>query len=78
MAVSKYAVAGGLVVLVTVAGTVTYCHRDFADAAAAGDFDRAERRAGLLAINDVAPAIWIACGLMVIVLGFALVSLMHQ
>jgi hypothetical protein len=45
VAVNKYVVAGG-VVAVSVAAVgvgVGYCHRDFSEAAAAGDFDRAER-----------------------------------
>ena len=42
------------------AAGVVYCRRDFAQAAAEGDFDRAERRAGLLAINDVTLGPWLS------------------
>ena len=61
MTVNRYAVAGGVAVVAVAAvgvGTV-YCRRDFAEAAAAGDFDRAERRAGLLAINDIVSSTWL-------------------
>jgi hypothetical protein len=61
MAVNKYAVAGGVAVVAVgaIGAGVICCRRDFAEAAAAGDFDRAERRAGLLAVNDIAPSTWL-------------------
>ena len=77
MAVNKCAVAGGatLVGVAAVAAATGYCRWDFAEAAATGDFQRAERRAGLLAINDVAPGNWAALGFLVVVLGLTLISL---
>lgn len=80
MTANKYAVAGvALVGVVTVAGAAgAYCRGDFAEAVASGDFQRAERRAGLLVINDVASVNWAACGFLVVVLGLALASLAYQ
>ena len=78
MAVNRYAVVGGVaVVAVTAVGAgVVYCRQDFADAAAAGDFDRAERRAGLLAINDIAPnaRLTVAVALMILCAAWMLVA----
>jgi hypothetical protein len=80
VAVNKYVVAGGVVAVgVAAVGVgVVYCHRDFSEAAAAGDFDRAERRAGLLAINDVTPLAWLAFALIVGLVGLSVLSLIHQ
>jgi hypothetical protein len=77
MATNKCAVAGGvaLVGVVAIATAAAYCRGDFAEAVAAGDFQRAERRAGLLAINDVVPVNWAACGFLIVILGLGLVSL---
>lgn len=78
MAVNKYVVAGGAaMVAVGVGAGIVYCRRDFAEAAASGDFERAERRAGLLAINDFAPAAQLTLVLIVIFVGLALASLTH-
>ena len=80
MATNKPAVAGGvaLVGVVTIATAAAHCRGDFAEAVAACDCQRAERRAGLLAINDVAPVNWAACGFLVVLLGLALLSLAYQ
>jgi hypothetical protein len=49
----KHVIIGtGLVLAAAGAGAI-YCVGDFADAAASGDFDRAEREAGLFALNDL-------------------------
>lgn len=76
VAKNTYAVAGGAAVagVITVAAAATYCRHDFADAVAAGDFQRAERRAGLLAVNDLMPLNWAVCGFLVLVLGLALIG----
>jgi hypothetical protein len=55
LAVSRGAViaVGGPVALVAVIGGIKwYRSRTFAEAAAVGDFDRAERSAGVLTFND--------------------------
>lgn len=79
MAANKYVVAGGVAVGVAAVGVgVVYCRHDFAEAAAAGDFERAERRAGLLAINDLAPTAWMTFALVAVLLGMAALSLLHQ
>ena len=79
MAANKYVVAGGVVAGVAAVGIgVVSCRQDFAEAAAAGDFERAERRAGLLAINDVAPTVWLAFALVAVLLGMPALSLLHQ
>jgi len=79
MAVNKYVVAGGVAVSAAAVGAgVVYCRRDFAEAAAAGDFERAERRAGLLAINDIAPTAWLTFALIAAFLGLSALSLLHQ
>jgi hypothetical protein len=79
VAANKYVVAGGVAVGVAAVGIgVVYCRRDFAEAAAAGDFERAERRAGLLAINDVAPTVWLAFAFVAVFLGMSALSLLHQ
>jgi hypothetical protein len=57
---------------------VVYCRQDFAEAAAAGDFDRAERRAGLLAINDVGATVWLTFALVAMFLWMSALSLLHQ
>ena len=77
MAVNKYVVVGGVaaVSVAAVGAGFVHCRRDFAEAAAAGDFERAERRAGLLAINDVAPVAWLAFAFIVVFLGPAVLSL---
>lgn len=58
MASKKCVIAGGVAVAAVAAGWagVVFCRRDFAEAVASGDFDRAEWRAGLLAVNDIGPA----------------------
>lgn len=75
MVTNTYVVAGGAAVagVITVAAASTYCRHDFADAASTGDFQRAERRAGLLAANDLMPLNWAACGFLILVLGLALI-----
>jgi hypothetical protein len=79
VAVNKYVVAGGVAVGVAAVGAgVVYCRRDFAEAAAAGDFERAERRAGLLAINDIAPIAWLAFALIAVLVELSILSLIHQ
>ena len=75
MAANKYVVAVGVA---AVGIGVVSCRQDFAEAAAAGDFERAERRAGLLAINDVAPTVWLAFVLVAALLGMSTLSLLHQ
>jgi hypothetical protein len=78
VAANKYVVAGGVAVGVAAVGVgVVYCRRDFAEAAAAGDFERAERRAGLLAINDLAPTAWMTFALVAVLLGMSALSLLH-
>jgi hypothetical protein len=79
MPVNKCTVAGGVAgaAVAAVGAGVVYCRRDFAEAAAAGDFDRAERRAGLLAINDLAAGAWLTVAA-VIVLCVASVLLSRQ
>jgi hypothetical protein len=78
VAVNKYVVAGGMAVGVAAVGAgVVYCRRDFAEAAAAGDFERAERRAGLLAINDIAPTAWWAFALIAVLVGLSVLSMIH-
>jgi hypothetical protein len=80
MTVSKHVVAGS-VVLVAVAAVgagAVYCGRDFAEATAIGDFDRAERRAGLLAINDIAPTAYLTAPMAVMALCAAWMLFAHQ
>jgi hypothetical protein len=78
VAANKYVVAGGVAVGVAAVGVgVVYCRQDFAEAAAAGDFERAERRAGLLAINDLAPTAWMTFALVAVLLGMSALSLLH-
>ena len=78
MAANKYVVAGGVAVGVAAVGVgVVYCRQDIAEAAAAGDFERAERRAGLLAINDLAPTAWMTFALVAVLLGMSALSLLH-
>lgn len=75
---NRYVVAGGVVVgVAAVSVGVAYCHRDFAEAAVAGDFERAERRAGLLAINDGAPAGRLALGLVAVLISLFALSMAH-
>jgi len=77
--VNKYVVVGGVAVSVAAVGAgVVYCRRDFAEAAAVGDFERAERRAGLLTINDITPTAWLAFALIAVFLGLSVLSLIHQ
>jgi hypothetical protein len=77
--VNKQVIAGGVAVTAVAIGAgVVYCHQDFAKAAATGDFERAERRAGLLAINDIAPSAWVAFALIALLVGLSALSLIHQ
>jgi len=80
VATNKYVVAGsGVAVGVAAVGIgVAYCRREFAEAAAAGDFESAERRAGLLAINDVAPTVWLAFAFVAVFLGMSALSSLPQ
>jgi hypothetical protein len=78
LVVNRYVIAGGVAVSVAAVGVgVVHCRRDFAEAAAVGDFERAERRAGLLAVNDVAPTVWLAFALVAVFLGMSALSLLH-